>query len=60
MERSAFTLGLILFLLPCLLGLSKNVLAVLSVYPFRIVSKFSYSIYLIHLSVLLYNLFGQQ
>lgn len=53
-----FTAGLVIFLLPCFLGISKNVTAVLSVYPLRLVSKFSYAIYLIHESILLLDLFG--
>lgn len=60
LERPMFTAGLVLFLLPCLLGISKSVTAVLSVYPLRLVSKFSYSIYLIHESILLLDLFGSK
>lgn len=59
-ERTVFTLGLAILLLPCFLQMSPCFSRVLSCYFFQMVSFFAYPIFMIHYIFVIGFLFSNQ
>ena len=52
LERTVYGLGISMIFLPMLLGYFKPITAFLSLYPWSILARFSFAIYLVHFSII--------